>query len=154
ALGELSRLNSAHFQVTAQSTSGAAVPPDAVRLTNAATALSSFTSDLRAQVAPPVPVIERAATEGTGGNGDASPPLAQTLLQTASPVLRGRPEFQPSMLSEVGFVLLPSATGQLSETTRAVLADRSLDLTAVPLDRLTHQLELDLAVTVSRLEAV
>ncbi|MFI7149997.1 hypothetical protein ACIBO2_34170 [Nonomuraea sp. NPDC050022] len=80
--------------------------------------------------------------------------MAQALLQTAAPVLRGRTDFQPTPLTEVGFVLLPTANEQLSAATRTLLTDRGLDLTAVPLDRLTHRLEADLAATAARLEAV
>ncbi|WP_431912631.1 hypothetical protein [Nonomuraea jabiensis] len=153
ALGELARLNAEHFHVTSQTTSALVQPPDQVRLTNVATALSAFHGNLRERVAP-TPIIGEADTTTPESSDVVSAPVAQSLLQTPAPVLRGRTEFRPTPAPEVGFVLLPTAGGQLSEATRAVLTDRGLDLTGVPLDRLTQRLEADLAATVNELEAV
>ncbi|MEV6030699.1 hypothetical protein AB0L65_06100 [Nonomuraea sp. NPDC052116] len=156
ALGELAQLNAEHFHVTSQTTSALVQPPDQVRLTNVATALSAFHGNLRERVAP-TPIIGEAAETGTDTpetSDVVSAPVAQSLLQTPAPVLRGRTEFRPTPTPEVGFVLLPTAGGQLSEATRTVLTERGLDLTAVPLDRLSNRLEADLAATVNQLEAV
>ncbi|MCA2225917.1 hypothetical protein [Nonomuraea aurantiaca] len=173
-LEELGGLNSEHFHVTSQSGSGSVQPPEQLRLTNVATALSAFHGNLRERVAPtsvipiagaeepdaasPATDATSPATETTSTAAEATDeinaPVAQALLQTAAPVLRGRTDFQPTPLTEVGFVLLPTANEQLSAATRTLLTDRGLDLTAVPLDRLTHRLETDLAATAARLEAV
>ncbi|MFI6539344.1 hypothetical protein ACIBHY_43290 [Nonomuraea sp. NPDC050547] len=152
AMSELSALESASFRVSDRAPDAAAPPPDAVRLSNAATLAAAYTGDLRRRQLREDPVIGEAAP-GTGIDLPFAT-LAQTLVSAQGVVLPGRAAFTAPDLSEIGFVLKPSAAERLSEPTRAALSDRGLDLAAMPLDRLTHRLETDLAGTVARLEAV
>ena len=78
--------------------------------------------------------------------------LAATLLANRPEILPGRAIFAVPELSDIGFVLKPTAVEALSEGTRALLEERKVDLTAAPLDRATERLSLDLAATVGELE--
>jgi len=164
ALFELGALGGEHFRVSDRPGGAASPPPETVRLTAEATRASDYLSEARALH---LRQLER-SVEGGGGPGvnaqaaglsegataSAAASLAQTLIPAVSPVLPGRVTFEPPDLADVGFILQVSAADRLSESTRALLAERSLDLASMPLDRLTHTLESDLAGTVSRLEAV
>lgn len=166
AVAELSALESVHFRVSDREPGNAAEPPESARLTAAATAANAYTRSLRdrhlQQPEQPGPVPspevsgEASATAGEEPPGISEPfvGLANSLVGAPDVVLPGRSAFAPPDLSEVGFVLKASAAEHLSEPTRTALTSRGLDLASMPVDRLTHRLEADLAGTVSRLEAV
>ena len=194
ALAEFGALDARHFRVSPQPGSPAALPPEPLRLTVAATGEAEYAQGVRSASlgqlrlppvvelghAPGQPVVEQpaaveggtAATEpphpGLTGAATAQPrvtgaaatepgasvALAQALLASPARVLAGRQAFQAVDLAEVGFVLQPTAAEALSETTRGILAARSIDLATTPLDRVTQRLELDLAGTVDRLEVL
>jgi hypothetical protein len=165
ALDELGGLPAEHFRVSERNPSEAVAPPEPLRLMNAAAGVSTFAEGLR------LLSLRRlgGSVDGGGGGGGANvttatepPPvespstaaLARTLVGTSTAVLAGRQKFVPPDLSEVGFLLKSTATQALSERTKAVLAARSIDLGAAPLDRVTERLQGNLTATVDRLEQV
>jgi len=165
AVAELSSLPTSHFRVTTQAKSASALPPASLRLTKALTeegAYEGAVRDLHVQL------LKRVTDEQGNGHAGATtvtaaaaeaavtpPPvaaLAESLLRVAPGVLAGRTEFAPVRLSDVGFVMAPSATAALSKQTQALLKTRGIDLGSVPLDRVTTQLQAEVAATVEQLE--
>lgn len=182
ALDELGALESHHFRVSALVDSEAVLPPATLRLESALASESTYVHNLRARnlhktepdgpIGEAVVAAEGAATadgtatvtgppttNGTSGtNGsladepEPSVQLAAALLGSRPAVLPGRATFTAPDLSETGFGLKSTAVQALSEPTRALLAERNVDLTAAPLDRVTERLSLELASTVGELE--
>lgn len=158
AINEISSLEARHFRVSPVEKSDAIDPPEELRLTGATLAESVFTQELRGvslrRLETPVIEAEAAGAEADVASGDGVAGLAGTLAGTASVAATGRTEFRPVDLAEVGFILRADASEALSEGTRTLLADRGIDLGAVPLDRITQQLGGELTTTVERLEHV
>ncbi|PWW25184.1 hypothetical protein JD79_04382 [Geodermatophilus normandii] len=167
AIAELGSLEGRHFRVSAVEGSEAVDPPEELRLTSAMAAESTFTRDLRTVSLRRLggtidegPIIEEAGEQGgdTAAGSTTVPDglanLAATLAGTTSVAAPGRVEFSPPDLTEAGFILQPEATEALTEGTRTLLADRGLDLSAVPLDRITQGLGAELTTTVERLEQI
>src|SRR5207249_3415755 len=96
----------------------------------------SPTPSASAERAPAGPA--QVSADGTPGT-DGPVALARALLATPARVLAGRQAFQAVDLAEVGFVLNASASEDLSQATKAVLAARSIDLATTPLDRVTQR---------------
>jgi hypothetical protein len=148
AMAELAALESSHFRVSDRSASEATTPPAPVTLTAAATSAASHTQALRAQQAAPEP-----GPQATVGGLDASfARLAHTLVEAPAVALPGRSAFRPPDLSAVGFILTVDAGASLTPATRAALTDRGLDVTSMPLDRLTTRLNDELSQVVTQLE--
>jgi hypothetical protein len=164
AIAELGSLEGRHFRVSPVEASGATDPPEALRLTPATVAESAFVQDLRAVslrrldgAGEPGPIGVAEGGEGGGGtpgSPDGLADLAGLLAGTSSVATPGRAEFRPPDVTEVGFILRPEAGEALSEQTRTLLADRGVDVAAVPLDRITQGLGAELTTTVERLEQV
>ena len=162
AVAELASLDSAHFRASEIVASDATSAPDVARLTTAVSSAATYTQLLREQHvnAEPGPALREGAEPGAGARAAFQrldtpfAELAQTLVQAPDVVLPARAGFKPAELSEVGFVLKPTAAGRLSEVTKSVLKNRGIDLVTTPLDKITHRLQGDLATTVGELEAV
>jgi hypothetical protein len=162
AVAELATLGSVHFRTSAIVASEATTAPDATRLTTAITSAATYTKALREQQLRGEPAgVRHEAAEPTRAAAAANlrldtsfAQLAQTLVSAPDVVLPSRGAFTPTGLSEIGFVLKPTATEHLSGATQAVLKSRGIDLATTPLDKVTHRLEGDLATTVTELEAV
>lgn len=162
AIAELASLESVHFRASEIVASDATTAPDVARLTNAVSSAATYVQLLREQHVSTEPgrvLRERAEPEAVARPellqfDTPFAELAQTLVQAPDVVLSARGGFKPTALSEVGFVLKPSAGERLSGTTQTVLKSRGTDLATTPLDKVTHRLQGDLASTVSELEAV
>lgn len=156
AISELGALEGRHFRVSPVEPSEAIEPPDELRLTTAVAAESTFTRDLRSVSLRRLdePVVEGGGEDDVAGSMAGLAGLAGTLAGTASVALTGRAEFRPPDLTDVGFILRADAVEALSEGTRTLLSDRGIEVGAVPLDRITQQLEVELKTTVERLEQV
>jgi hypothetical protein len=165
AVDELSSLPSSHLRVSAQTKSAAALPPASMRLTKALTdegAYEGAVRDLHVQL------LKRVTDEQGDGHGGVetvtaavaeaavTPPpvaaLAESLLRVAPGVLAGRTKFAPVSLSDIGFVMAPSATAALSKQTQALLKQRGIDLSSIPLDKATNLLQTEVAATAEQLE--
>lgn len=162
AVGELASLDSVHFRASEIVASDATKAPDVATLSTAVSNAASYTQLLREQhvQTEPGPVLREGSEPGPAaraqllGFGTSFAELAQTLVSAPDVVLPSRGGFAPTGLSEVGFVLRPTATDRLSGATQSVLKSRGVDLASTPLDKVTHRLQGDLASTVSELEAV
>ncbi|WP_307485008.1 hypothetical protein [Pseudarthrobacter sulfonivorans] len=164
AVSELASLDSTHFRASEIVASDATISPKVTRLTNAVSSAATYTRLLREQHVNIDPGPERVRPEGSDPETAAGAEflrfdtpfaeLAQTLVQAPDVVLPARASFKPVSLSEIGFVLKPTADTLLSRTTQSVLKSRGIDLTTTPLDKITHRLQSDLASTVGELEAV
>ncbi len=160
AVAELATFDAGQFRASERVASEPTSAPEVVRLTQAVTGAGGFTRALRElQVGQRSP----SAVEGAGPEteataviepGTAFAELARTLVAAPDVVLPVRGGFQPPDLSEVGFVLKPTAVDRLSRGTVGALKRRGLDPSTAPLDRVTQRLEADLATTVAALEAV
>jgi hypothetical protein len=161
AVTELASLGSAHFRASEIIESPATRSPEVTQLTTAISSAATYTQVLRERHVGGEPDPD------LGGSGEpeanvrafaqVSTPfaeLAQTLVQAPDVVLAARAGFQPIDLSEVGFVLKPTAADKLSPATQSVLKTRGISLATTPLDKVTGQLQGDLAAVVSELEAV
>lgn len=162
AVSELAALDSSHFRASEIVASDATTGPVVTRLTNAVGSAAKFVQILREQQLSTQPEPEQPESAERKGAGRADllqfdapfAALAQTLVQAPDVVLPARAGFEPPALSEIGFVLKPTAGEQLSGATQTVLKNRGIDLATAPLDKITHRLQSDLATTVGELEAV
>lgn len=162
ALKELTALPATHFRETPQSTSSRSLPPDRLRLQTAIEGTSTYASEVRsfhldwmrrgAQVSGVEPNAAPAAASAT--LPAASAELAKTLIASAPAILAGRSSFTPGSLSEIGFVLTPTGVNALTESTAALLKERSIDLTSTAVDKATARLQVELASTAARLDEV
>lgn len=162
AVAELATLGSVHFRASEVVASRATTVPDVTRLTTAVSNAAVYTQVLREQHVgtEPGPVLSENVEPETAARveflqvGAPFAELAQTLVQAPDVVLASRAGFKPTELSEVGFVLKPTAAEVLSAATQALLKSRTIDIATTPLDKVTHRLQAELAATVSELEAV
>lgn len=167
AIAELGSLEGQHFKVSPVEPSEATDPPEILQSTNATVAESTFVQDLRAVslrrltgAVEPAPIELRDGEDPDGGRPGSLDSLggftnlAGLLAGTSSVARAGRTEFHPPAVTEFGFILRPEAGEALSEGTRALLADRGVDIAAVPLDRIAQGLGTELTTTVERLEQV
>ncbi|MBF6134713.1 hypothetical protein IU501_17090 [Nocardia otitidiscaviarum] len=163
AVAELGTVHAEHFRVSAQAQSEAVAPPEELDLVNAVSGFGRYAQSVRelnikqlertTDTEPP-PSPEIAATQTMEFDGEPVTDLATALVRTGPAVLSGRPGFTATDPVDIGFVLKPSGAQSLSERTRGMLAERKLEPSALPLDRITGQLERELATTVEELERV
>ena len=130
ALTELSSLDAAHFRVSAQVKSESVLPPEQLRLISASLESSSYSTEVRElNVEQLKRTVERGEGVAANPSKTTAMPTAELakalLLRTTPTILAGRSEFVPTSLSDIGFILAPSATQTLSKGTQAILKKTS-----------------------------
>ena len=159
ALKELTTLPSTAFRETVQSASAEMLPPQNLRMASVQGEKAEFTQTLRGMNLEQLKRLGEARGDERGESAATSralttTDLAKTLMQATQVALPGRQEFVPTSLTDIGFVLAPSAGKSLSKGTQALLSEHAVDLGALPLNKATERLEGELLETLSTLENV
>ncbi|MFN8591662.1 MAG: hypothetical protein U0031_09410 [Thermomicrobiales bacterium] len=160
AIGDLTALDSDHFQTTPQEARDAVAIPEwltplAVR--ERQTAFVDRLADLNlGQVEAALhygeqPRLDPLLLQDISGDASAAT-IAKTIVTHNPRPLSGSPAFTPPTLGEVAFRLKATAAEALSDTTKTVLDERKIALAERPLDRIVDILQEELETTSKALD--
>jgi hypothetical protein len=149
ALADLGRVKAEHLNTTVQERSDAVLAPEQLRSEAIGLAHASFIEDLRGlQVKYAETSLERQRVDVPGTLAAATSRFDKSLF-TPTAAMSGRPGFVPQSVS---FTLREEGQKSLAEGTKAVLAERGLDLSTTPLDRVTDHLGGEVMTLTGKIE--